>query len=172
MIPIHPIIVHFPIALIISTLIFGVLALMVKSNGDKFSTVFKWNLYFGSITSLIAAISGFHEEKNLIHNNAIHELLTVHELLGYIITGIFIVLSLWLIIRNSVLKGLEIKLILLILFIGVVIMTYSSHLGGKMVYEHGAGVLPMEEIIQSQTHVHSHDHHEESGHEDHENHNH
>ncbi|MEE4198676.1 MAG: DUF2231 domain-containing protein [Bacteroidales bacterium] len=172
MIPLHPIIVHFPVALLISALLFAVLALIVKTKGEKFKEVFKWNLFLGSFASLLAVISGLIEEKTLVHNDAIHEILKVHELLGYITTGIFVVLSLWLIIRNSKLKGTEIKLIILILFSGVVIMAYSAHLGGKMVYEQGAGVVPMEEIINDQTHDHNHNDHSHTTQKSHDNHNH
>jgi uncharacterized membrane protein len=181
MIPLHPIIVHFPVALLISALLFAVLALIVKTKGEKFKEVFKWNLFLGSFASLIAVISGLLEEKTLVHNDAIHEILKVHELLGYITTGIFVVLSLWLIIRNSALKGIEIKLIILILFSSVIIMAYSAHLGGTMVYEQGAGVVPMEKILNEQSHEHDHgahdhgqqkkDDHEHEEH-DHDNHNH
>ncbi|MGD9993698.1 MAG: DUF2231 domain-containing protein [Salinivirgaceae bacterium] len=172
MIPLHPIIVHFPVALIISALLFAVLALVIKTNGEKFKEVFKWNLFLGSFASVIAIMTGLLEEKTLVHNDAIHEILKVHELLGYITTGIFVVLSLWLIIRNSALKGIEIKLIILILFSSVVIMAYSAHLGGKMVYEQGAGVVPMEEIINDQTHDHNHDDHSHTTQKSHDNHNH
>jgi hypothetical protein len=38
-----------------------------------------------------------------------------------------------------------------VLFVGMLgMLGYSSHLGGRMVYEEGAGVIPMKPIIEQQ----------------------
>ena len=64
------------------------------------------------------------------------------------------------------------KGIVLLLVLSSGILAYSAHLGCKMVYEHGAGVLPMQEMLNSKPHDHdhNHDHHEEHKNDDNHNH--
>jgi uncharacterized membrane protein len=156
MIPIHPRIVHFPIALLITAAVFGILALIFKSKRNMFKEVLFWNLVLGVAGVFVAIISGLREEKTLPHNEAIHSIMETHELLGFIFSGIFLAVLIWMIVRKSKMKTLEFLGVVVILVLSSGLLGYSAHLGGKMVYQEGAGVVPMEAIISHEEHQHIH----------------
>ena len=137
MIPLHPKIVHFPVALLIAATLFIILSLLIQNKRKLFLDLGWWNVLLGSAFSLAALISGLAEEKVLVHNNEIHELLEKHELLGYIVTGVFAALTVWLGIRKSRLKLKELILMSVIFLATTSVLAFSAHLGGKMVYEQG-----------------------------------
>ena len=174
MIPLHPKIVHFPVALLISAAIFGVLAFIIKNKRETFKEILYWNLLLGGLSAVFAIITGLIEEATLVHNEAIHSLMETHEALGFVFTGIFLSLGVWMTIRKSKLKSKEFSAIVIILILTAVIMGYSAHLGGRMVYEQGAGVVPMKEIIEHEEggHHHHHDGEENTEHDDDDNHEH
>lgn len=167
MIPIHPRIVHFPVAFLIGAALFGILALIFKSKRNVFKEALFWNLALGVAGTVVAVITGLLEEESLVHNDTIHSILETHELLGFIFSGIFLAVLIWLILRKSKMKDIEFTGMVVVLILSTGLLGYSAHLGGKMVYEQGAGVIPMENIISKEEHNHSHDaesthHHDES----------
>lgn len=124
-----------------------------------------WNLAIGVAGALFASITGLKEEKNLTHNDAIHNILESHALIGYVISGLSVTLLIWMILRKSKMRLPEFVSIVIILFLTSGLLGYSAHLGGKMVYKEGAGVIPMEKVISGDDHNHLHedgsdDHHE------------
>ena len=97
----HPITVHFPIALVLTATLIGILAVVVKSKRRDLVVVLYWLMLIGSISILAALFSGLYEAGKVVHNNAIHEIMETHEILGYIISASFILLSIWVLIRNK-----------------------------------------------------------------------
>ncbi|MGZ2369479.1 DUF2231 domain-containing protein [Ancylomarina sp. YFZ004] len=172
MIPLHPMFVHFPIALFFSATAFAILSVIFNRKRDLFLELTIWNLFFGIIGATFAIISGLNEEGALAHNETIHSLMEIHKLLGFVFSGVYILIVFWLVVRRSKMKSLELKGIVVLLVLSSGILAYSAHLGGKMVYEHGAGVLPMEEILNSKPHDHDHKHDHNEEHKNHDNHNH
>ncbi len=156
MIPLHPKIVHFPVALLITATVFGILALVFKSKRNIFKEVLIWNLALGVAGTIVAIISGLLEEKNLLHNDTIHSIMETHELLGFIFSGIFFALLIWMIVRKLKMKTPEFVSVVVLLIFSSVLLGYSAHLGGKMVYKEGAGVIPMESNISHEEHDHNH----------------
>jgi uncharacterized membrane protein len=156
MIPLHPRIVHFPVALLISAGLFGILALAFKSKRNLFKEVLLWNLALGVIGGVVAIITGLREEANLVHNDTIHSIMETHKLLGFIFSGIFLVLLIWIVIRKSNMKILEFSSIVVFLVLSAGLLGYSAHLGGIMVYENGAGIIPLKEIINNPGSEHEH----------------
>ncbi len=150
MIPLHPKIIHFPIALLLTALLFAILAIVFKKKRELFKEILFWNILLGTLGAITAVITGLIAEDKLVHNDAIHEVLKTHELLGFIIAGVFIILTFWLLLRRSKMDMKE--FILLTFWLAVIsgTLAYSANLGGKMVFELGAGVVPLENTINSQ----------------------
>lgn len=167
MIPIHPRIVHFPVALLITVAAIATLALLLKRKRDILKKVILWNLSIGVAMAILAVVTGFIEAKTLVHNDTIHSIMQTHLTLGYIFSGLFISCWIWMIVRTSKMKTHEFAGFVFVLVLAALILTYSAHLGGKMVYEQGAGVIPMKEILlpeenghlheKSDSHTHSHE---------------
>ncbi len=144
---IHPIVVHFPIALLITATFVGLLAVLFKNKREELKIVLYWILILGSIGVLAALVSGLYEAGRVVHNEAIHKIMEKHELLGYIITSAFAIIALWVIIRKRKIQIRELTVITLLLLASSSVLVYSAYLGGQMVYEQGAGVKPMEKLM-------------------------
>ncbi len=144
---IHPIIVHFPIALLLTAAFISLLAVIFKKKRDELKIVLYWILILGAISVLAALFSGLYEDGRVIHDNAIHQIMEVHKRLGFVIASAFVLITLWFIIRKRKIQFRELLIITLLLIGTSSVLVYSAYLGGKMVYEEGAGVKPMEKYI-------------------------
>lgn len=151
MAPLHPLIVHFPIVLLIAAAVFYLLSLIRPENGFG-----KTGFYLhaaGLLFSIAAILTGDYSESNIVQTNAIHELVELHELLGMMSTWGFGLLALWVFLRQKSNIAIE-KIVYVVIFWMVIgVLAYSAHLGGRMVYEHGAGIAPMDaqlELIHEQ----------------------
>ena len=154
MIKLHPAIVHFPIALISVAAIFAVLSLF--RNMDHFKKIAFWNLLIGTMGALVAVLTGLMELKHLVHDEAIHTLLEKHEFTGFAILILSITGLTWFWIRKNKFGKKEYTVWVLFLVLGLAMVTYQGYLGGRMVFEKGAGVKPMESQLEKSAVSHSH----------------
>ncbi len=144
---IHPMIVHFPIALLLTATFISTLAVIFKNKREELKIVLYWILILGAISALAALFSGLYESERVIHDEAIHKIMEVHKFLGFVIASAFVLITLWFIIRKRKIQFRELLIITLFLIGTSSVLVYSAYLGGKMVYEEGAGVKPMEKYI-------------------------
>jgi uncharacterized membrane protein len=146
--PLHPSIVHFPIVLLILAGGCYVAHLFVK--GHKLDLI-AFFLHAGGLLGCVAAIlTGDYAESNMIQTPEIHEMVELHEQLGMLSAYAFGILGVWAFLRQKSKVKPE-RILFVILFVGVVgMMGFSAHIGGRMVYEEGAGVLPMQPILEQQ----------------------
>ncbi len=158
---IHPIVVHFPIALLITATFVSLLAVLFKNKREELKTVLYWVLILGAISILIALASGLYEAGRVVHNEAIHKIMETHELLGFIISAAFVLITFWVIVRRRKMEIKELTLIAFLLLASSSVLVYSAYLGGQMVYEQGAGVKPMEKMMM-EMHGGEHHHHGEA----------
>lgn len=157
-IPLHPAIVHFPIAIFVIIGLLGIISIFTETVFLK-KTIF-WLYILGILSALAAIISGLLAEESLVHNEAIHELLEKHETNAFIISGFFLILFVWYWIRKKIERKVEYIIWVLLIIVGTGFLAYQNYLGGEMVYGHGAAVKPMESIIKQeagQGHSHSDD---------------
>jgi len=151
----HPAIVHFPIALLSIAAIFAVLSLFIKR--DFFKQAAFWNLLIGVIAAAGAVLTGLMEERELVHNDAIHEVLEKHEFNGFFILVLSFVLLTWAWVRKNRFMKLEYFSWVFALVLLSVTVFYQGYLGGKMVFGLGAGVKPMEvHLVGDSTSMHEH----------------
>jgi uncharacterized membrane protein len=158
MIELHPAIVHFPVALLTIAAFFGVLSLFSKKEFFK-ETAF-WNLLIGVIGAIVAVLTGLIEEQILAHNDEIHRILVRHKFTGFGILIASFVLLIWVWVRKNKFGKGEYIAWVFFLVLGTAAVFYQGFLGGKMVFEQGAGVKPMEQNIEDEpgsgkTHDHS-----------------
>src|SRR5687768_5091426 len=141
MVKLHPAIVHFPVALISIAALFAVLSLFRKK--EFFKEVAFWNLLIGTLGALAAVLTGLMELKGLVHDDAIHSILEKHEFTGFAILILSLTLSAWFWLRRNKFSNNEYKGWVVSLLLGLAMVTYQGYLGGRMVFEKGAGVKPM-----------------------------
>ena len=131
----HPMLVHFPVALFISAFIFEILSLILKK--EVLHTVALAMYFFAALSTPLTAYSGLWEAQRL---NLHHPVLEIHRTFA-LITMYVSFLSLFLI--GSV-RHLPVKIYRTIFFICsllmVVTVTITAYNGGRMVYEYGVGI--------------------------------
>lgn len=139
---IHPLIVHFPIALIIVIFILDFLGVLFKRK--SFISTANILTIFAAIGAVMAVISGLIAEESIWHPEEAHELLELHEIMGFTVLGLMLIL---LIFRPAVKKKLFGSLgwvAVFLSFAASVLVGYTGYLGGEMVYKYGAGVQQAE----------------------------
>lgn len=136
---IHPLFVHFPIALLSVGVLFSILGIIFKKS--SLQNAAWWCQLFGTVAIIAAVITGLIAESTVKHSDKVHEILESHELFGLIAAGLFVVIFIWRsILKTDLPKTLSYLLIYLVISISAVgIMFYGAHLGGIMVYEYGVG---------------------------------
>ena len=140
-VPFHPQLVHFPIAFLLLSFIFDLVGAVRNSD--------KWN-QFGGIILLLAIISAFaalqsgessKETLNPMTEN-LQEAVEEHEESASTTFFFILVLGIfrgWLQLKGVFSSWLRWGYIILI-GTGVFLILRVGHLGGKLVYQHGAGV--------------------------------
>ncbi len=133
--PIHPVFVHFPIALFFASLIFEMMGIIFKRE-DLHQCGF-WVFHLAVISTPLAVVSGLWEaNKHHLH----HPVIDLHRNLGLLTMGeaIFLTLILWYVKKRlpSLFRG--VYLISLLLIVMAVFLT--AYQGGRLVYEYAIGV--------------------------------
>jgi len=134
---VHPAIVHFPIALLLTALALDSLALLVKR--PVLHRVALWNLGLGTLGAGVAVLTGYQAAEIAKHTFEIHQVMELHRKLGIAtltLGGLIVVWRLW---RRDQL-GIRARLFtLLVMLVMAGTLSYGAHLGGRLVYEFGVG---------------------------------
>lgn len=156
MMNIHPMVVHFPIALLNAFFLMELLGYFLRKNELKIAAT--WMLYLGTLGALAAVAAGFRAASGVPHSHEIHQIMTSHMYYGISVLALSISLSFWRIAG----KGLQSKkgqaASLFTALVMIVIMAFGADLGGLMVYKYGVAVKA---VPQAAPHDHSmggHDH--------------
>lgn len=134
----HPLVVHFPIALLVSFWLAAALALPFRSQGLYQAA--SWMLYFGTTAAAVAVAVGFQAAETVDHSEEVHAILERHETLGLSVLGLSVFLSAvrWLNGRWK-LRGVSVlELVAGLVLVGA--LSAGADLGGLMVYGHAVGV--------------------------------
>lgn len=135
---IHPMVVHFPIALLNGFIMMEVLGFLLRK--DDLRTAARWMLYLGTLGAMAAVAFGLRAEGSLPHNEDIHEILLSHKSFGITVLVLSLVLSAWRLLRERVFKTPERVAHILLGVIMLGVMALGADKGGLMVYKYGAGV--------------------------------
>lgn len=172
----HPLVVHYPIALLTSFFVVELAAVILKK--EPLSTLASGLLYLGTFFAAITVYFGFQAAETVAHDEVVHIIMERHEGYGVTVLCLALLLSVW---RGLTVKypHLEMKKLFVSLAgILTILLTLGADLGGAMVYGHAVGVnlpatqsadpnaLPTLQDYQQQMHdhgsghehSHSHDH--------------
>jgi uncharacterized membrane protein len=134
---IHPLLVHFPIALLSLFFILEVFATVSKK--PHWREVGSYFLYFGALTAVFTVIAGFVAAYSVEHNDTVHHIMLRHQYIGLAVTGLAIVLSIWR-YKAAELTGGAKHFFLILATVMTVLLMLGADLGGLMVYHYGTGV--------------------------------
>jgi len=138
---IHPLFVHFPIALLSLFFITDLLGcLFSKLAWRNFASGL---LYLGAASAILTVIAGFQAAHAIPHNNMVHAIMLRHQAFGISVTVIALILSLRryfaadTFLAGKTLGHLSLSALL------VILLTLGADLGGLMVYQYGVAVKPI-----------------------------
>ncbi len=127
----HPMLVHFPIALTVTAVFFALIAWKIGGEAWLFAT--RWLLIGAALGGVLGAAAGWWAEESGSRPASVHALMDRHEDLGYWVAGLLAVLAIWGWKRSA-------KWIFWPALAVMMIVFYQGYLGGQLVYVHGVGV--------------------------------
>ena len=152
---IHPMVVHFPIALLYLALAVDVLGKFVKTPERFLDRASFWLTILGFIAGAVAAAMGVISEQFVKWNHTTITILAAHQR-DAVLTGVFAFLAIlarliarysyaprasgphWSFVGSG--RGRSTGLSTLFLFLAVIMITLTGTLGGTMVYHYGVGI--------------------------------
>ena len=137
----HPLFVHFPIALFVAA--FVIQAIVVLGKRDAMQPLARGLLYLGTLGALPTALSGSLAEDNVEalagFTPAMSAALEFHSTLMYVVTGLAVLLTamaFWK--RARMTRGMA-AVLLAGLLVLVTLLGVGADRGGQLVYQYGVG---------------------------------
>ena len=143
---IHPLTIHFPIALLMGAALLYLAAWLLKS--ERFAHSAFVVLVLGALSLIVAVATGLYAEQGVMLALSVREhLLQPHKTAMLTTLALCTILTIWAVLaRPFPKKGRLLFLFLLLVMIGV--MTVGADFGGRMVYDYNAGGNACRQPIQ------------------------
>jgi uncharacterized membrane protein len=156
----HAALNDLPTALLVTAVLFDLLASITRRL--IFRQVAFWTLIVGVLGAGLAVLSGLQAEEHIDHGEAVHQLMGTHEDLALITLGVFAVLALWRLVREKRMASGERAVVVALSLGGVGLVVATGVYGGKLVFEHAAGIPSP--VLQAELHerTEGHHHHDEA----------
>ncbi len=150
---IHPIFVHFTVALLLTGSALYVLATLAPSGAKWKQTslaVAHWNLWIGALVTVLTVSAGFLSYYTVAHDTPSHAAMTDHRNWAIATAAVFLLLVIWSFIRRNIEEPAP---ILAVLLVGAsALLGITGLKGGELVYQYGLAVKSMP---QSDSHDHA-----------------
>ena len=150
----HALLNHLPVALLVTAVFFDLVAL--ASRRIVFRQIGFAVLIAGVLGAAAAVISGLQAEDHIEHGEAVHHVMETHERFALISLGIFAAVALWRLVRERRMGGKERTLVTLLSLGGVGVLFTTGLYGGRLVFEHAAGISSR--VLETELHERSEDH--------------
>jgi uncharacterized membrane protein len=134
---IHPLLVHFPIALFVAFLAMDFAGWLFAKKGLRAAAA--WMLYLGTLGTCATVVTGFWAAGKVPHDEVVHDIMLRHRNYGLAILSFGIVLSIWRALADTLFSRFGQFLQFLFALVMVGTMTLGADLGGLMVYKYGVG---------------------------------
>ena len=137
---IHPLIVHFPIALLTISVLLEMIG-RVRKQADL-SRAGWWTQLAGTIGLIAAVLTGLVAKDGLRLASGGGAYLDTHQELAFFNSVLFTVLLLWRVASRTRLPSSNQAWYFIIFVAGVASLWIAAWVGGELVYRFGTGVLP------------------------------
>ena len=134
---VHPLVVHFPIALLLTAVALDGAALLLKRGG--LHRIALWNLSLWTVGAAVAVLTGLKAEDIAKHSFEIWRVLELHERLGITTLTLGLMTTGWRLRYRDRLTPRSRTLTFLAMLAMMGTLVYGAHLGGRLVYEFGVG---------------------------------
>lgn len=134
--PLHPLFVHFPIALLGTSLVFDIIGL-ARSEPVWWSIAF-WNIALGLVIAAVAATTGLLDSRRVKQDSPAAKIVIPHMLA---MVAAVVAYGIALIIRGGpgIPSGAGVAGTIILEAVGLLLLIVGGYLGGEMVYRHGVG---------------------------------
>lgn len=143
---IHPIVVHFVIAMVLFAVLCDVIGFFTKN--ARLHEVSWWNLFFATLSIFIAVLFGQLEAGLAEPYNAAVSTLNLHTLLGWSLSGILAAITAW----RYILRSRDPQKVPLAFMGANVFLTglvfFQVYLGDKLVWVYGLHSAPVVDAIR------------------------
>lgn len=138
----HPIVVHFPLALVVTATLFLFAARLLRRESyvATLATVGTWNLCLGAFAALTALATGLAATIGLHVGVAAHQAISLHVKWAIFTTLALVLLAVW---RGagSAQESRPSWIFMLVLLAATAALIVTGYHGGQNVYRHGIGVI-------------------------------
>lgn len=134
----HAALNDLPAALLLAAVVFDLLAGFTRREGLRQAGF--WTLILGALGGGLAVLSGLQAEDKVAHGGAVHEVMETHELLALITLGLFTVLAVWRLLRETRMVSRERAGARLLSLVGLGFLVATGSYGGRLVFDHAAGI--------------------------------
>jgi len=152
---IHPLLVHFPIALLSTFFVLDVVGTLAQK--PQWRQIASWLLFFGAFSAIFTVLAGFIAADSTPHTEVVHPIMELHEHLGLSVLGLSLLLAVWRMKLAVVMKGGLNHLFLLLATLMCGLMVLGADLGGLMVYQYGVAVKAVPLSPDAYHHEHEED---------------
>jgi uncharacterized membrane protein len=135
--PLHPMLVHFPVALYPTSLVFDVLS-HLSEDGNPFVRGAFALIVIALVVSALAVAAGFADFLLIENGTRTWRIAVLHMSVQLVTAGLFL--------ANAVLRGRDLDVTatpvgpVILTLVGLLTLTMGAALGGELVYRHGRRV--------------------------------
>lgn len=133
----HPLVVHFPIALLLTSVGVDLAALGLRR--PNLHRIALWNLSLGVVGAGAAVLTGLQAEDVAKHSFEIWQVIELHKRLGFSTLILGAMSAAWRLARRDQLTTRARAATLLLALAMTATLTWGAYLGGRLVYEFGVG---------------------------------
>ncbi|MEW6733461.1 MAG: DUF2231 domain-containing protein [Acidobacteriota bacterium] len=136
--PIHPAIIHFPIALMVFSIVADLIGYIKNNNTWRMTGL--WTLAASFFTAAIAAVTGVLDMNNATLGDTVHDYVHLHLYFGIILVAAMAALTAW---RWLADKPSHTRFgwgYYIAAFLVLSLTLFQGWIGGELVFSHGAGV--------------------------------
>lgn len=134
----HALLNDLPAALLIVAVLFDLAAAARKRESLSWAGI--WTLWAGVIGGWAAVIAGELAEESLDHGTAVHEIMEKHENIALITMSVFTIVLIWKMARRFQMPTQELAITRFLSVIGLAGLVWTGVLGGRLMFDHAAGI--------------------------------
>ena len=154
---IHPVFVHFPIALLCGFLLMEFIGSVTDKKCARGAASVM--LYLGTLAAIVTFLSGLHAAGSVGHDKVVHEVMSCHQSMALIVVILSIILSVW---RLAVGEKFSTCWRTVHFIVGIILIVFvfaTADKGGTMVYKYGVGVQSLQSADGSHSETSTNGHH-------------